>query len=154
MSCDELQSVGSYDDRSRQSSLASLADDLTKRGNYNHRLGTNLDRALSHLHGNGDDAPMSSGATATTAENASKFLSTAAATASGSASGFGSFKVPIQREEDARGRRLDSLAEAPGDAAEDDAFGPPEPQAAAAMPPPDAPILQVHKQSSTRIRKS
>ncbi|CAM9898986.1 unnamed protein product, partial [Scytosiphon promiscuus] len=143
MSCDELQSVGSYDDRSRQSSLASLADDLTKRGTYNHRLGIGLDRALGQLHGKsaGDDAPAGSGATATTTENASKFLSTAAATASGAASGFGSFKVPIQREEDARGRRLDSLAEAPDDA-EDDALGQPEAGVGLAMAPPDPPTLQ------------
>ncbi|CAM9662707.1 unnamed protein product, partial [Hapterophycus canaliculatus] len=143
MSFDELQSVGSYDDRSRQSSLASLADDLTKRSTFSHRLGIGLDRALGHLPGKtgDDDAPTVSGAMATTAENASQFLSTAAATASGAASGFGSFKVPIQREEDARGRRLDSLAEAPGDA-EEDAVGQPEAQAALAMSPPDAPILQ------------
>lgn len=143
MDCDELQSVGSYDDRSRQSSLASLADDLTKRGTYNHRLGIGLDRALSQLHGKAesDGAPTASGSTTTTAENTSKFLSTAAATASGAASGFGSFKVPIQREEDARERRLDSLAE--GDAEDDAPAVQLEAQEVHAMAPPDAPILQV-----------
>lgn len=104
MDADELQSVGSADDRSRQSSLASLADDLTKRSTYSHRLGLGLDRALENLH------PPA------TTDN--QFLSTAAAVATGTASGFGSFRVPIQTEESTK--RLSSLAEAAGDEPEDE----------------------------------
>lgn len=126
---DELQSVGSADDRSRQSSLASLADDLTKRSTYSHRLGLGLDRALQNLH----HAPAGAGAGATSSSSApdSQFLSTAAAVATGTASGFGSFRVPIQTEESRK--RLSSLAEAAGDDAEEE-----QPPA-----PSDAPMLQV-----------
>lgn len=122
---DELQSVGS--DRSRQSSLASLADDLTKRSTYSHRLGLGLDRALDNFH-----APPAAAATATaTSTPDNQFLSTAAAVATGTASGFGSFRVPIQSEESRN--RLSSLAEAAGDDAEEER----------AQAPPDAPMLQV-----------
>lgn len=117
MDVDELQSVGSADDRSRQSSLASLADDLTKRSTYSHRLGLGLDRALENLH-----------TPAATTDN--QFLSTAAAVATGTTSGFGSFRVPIVTEESKK--KLSSLAEAAGD---DDAE---EEQV-----PSDAPMLQV-----------
>eukprot|EP00903_Cladosiphon_okamuranus_P010549 g9978.t1 len=120
---DELQSVGS--DRSRQSSLASLADDLTKRSTYSHRLGLGLDRALDSFHA---PAAAATAKAASTSDN--QFLSTAAAVATGTASGFGGFRVPIQSEE--RSNRLSSLAEAAGDDAEEEQ----------AQAPPDAPMLQ------------
>lgn len=123
MDIDELQSVGS--DRSRQSSLASLADDLTKHSTYSHRLGLGLDRALENFH------PPAAGASAAGATPDNQFLSTAAAVATGTASGFGSFRVPIQTEESRK--RLSSLAEATGDDAEEEQT----------QMPPDAPMLQV-----------
>ncbi|CAB1097413.1 unnamed protein product [Ectocarpus sp. CCAP 1310/34] len=143
MSVEELQSIGSGDDRSRQSSLASLADDLTKRSSVGHRLGFGLDRALAHLHGklDGDGVPTAASPTAAGNESGgSQFLSTAAATASGAASGFGSFRVPFQKENDSADRKLSSLAEGAGDA-EDDHRQQGQPLAAAAVS--DAPILQV-----------
>lgn len=142
MSVEELQSIGSGDDRSRESSLASLADDLTKRSSFHHRLGFGLDRALAHLHGklDGDGVPTAaSPAAAANESGGSQFLSTAAATASGAASGFGSFRVPIQKENDGADRKLSSLAEGAGDA-EDDRGQQGQPPAAAVS---DAPILQV-----------
>lgn len=131
---DELQSVGSADDRSRQSSLASLADDLTKRSTYSHRLGLGLDRALQNLHHTPAAAGAGAGAasSSTPDNNSNQFLSTAAAVTTGTASGFGSFRVPIQTEE--QRNRLSSLAEAAGDDAEEEQQPP---------APSDAPILQV-----------
>ncbi|CAM9943490.1 unnamed protein product, partial [Ectocarpus sp. 4 AP-2014] len=145
MSFEELQSIGSGDDRSRESSLASLADDLTKRSSVHHRLGFGLDRALAHLHGklDGDGVPTAASPTAAANESGgSQFLSTAAATASGAASGFGSFRVPIQKENDSADRKLSSLAEGAGDA-EDDRVQQGQPPAAAVS---DAPILQARVQ--------
>lgn len=147
MSVEELQSIGSGDDRSRESSLASLADDLTKRSTVHHRLGLGLDRALGHLHGKlgGDGVPVAASPRAAASNESvgsQQFLSTAAATASGAASGFGSFRVPIQREEDSSGigPKLSSLAEGAGDPDEDDRGQEGQPPAAAVS---DAPILQV-----------
>lgn len=144
MDIEELQSVGSDDNRSRQSSLASLADDLTKRSTFNHRLGLGLDRALANLH------PPATAAAPPATDSNGQFLSTAAAVATGTASGFGSFRVPIQTEESKK--KLSSLAESAGDAddAEDDdggdgsAWGQAASTAAAAAPVvSDAPMLQV-----------
>lgn len=142
MNLEELQSIGSGDDRSRQSSLASLADDLTKRSTFNHRLGLGLDRALANLH------PQATAATTATDSN-DQFLSTAAAVATGTASGFGSFRVPIQTEESKK--KLSSLAESAGgdgDAEDDaaDAWDQAASTAAAAPAAPvvsDAPMVQV-----------
>lgn len=140
MSVEELQSIGSGDDRSRESSLASLADDLTKRSTVHHRLGLGLDRALGHLHGKlgGDGVPTAASPAASESGGGGQFLSTAAATASGAASGFGSFRVPIQKEDSSSvGPKLSSLAEGDAGDAEDDRGQPP----AAAVS--DTPILQV-----------
>lgn len=130
MDIDELQSVGSADDRSRQSSLASLADDLTKRSTYSHRLGLGLDRALENIH------PPS------TSDN--QFLSTAAAVATGTASGFGSFRVPIQSEDAGRPKRLTSLAESAGDDAEEE-------EEEEEQKPSDAPLLQVREREWKKL---